>query len=136
MSPRPALITAAIALLISVEQLKGAEMTWGTGPRGEPLSLQQMQQAVLATPFPQFSFKLRWSRISGKGIFEMRTNLKTGKVKDVHILVSTENSKLDDEIARYCRTWQFKPGMITEARVPMWFGRVREPNTGASKWVY
>jgi outer membrane biosynthesis protein TonB len=107
------------------------------GPRGEPLSLQQVKQSVLITPIPQFSVEFRRRRISGSGIFEMHINPKTGKVKDVHVLVSTRNAILDNELARVCSTYQFKPGTITQARVPMGFGWTRvEPRSNASKWVY
>ena len=54
----------------------------------------------------------------------------------MHVLVRTKNAMLNDEIARVCGTWQFKPPSIAEARVPMGFGWTREPKTGVSKWVY
>jgi hypothetical protein len=73
---------------------------------------------VLVIPIPQFSFEFRRRRISGLGIFEMHINLKTGKVKDVIILVGARNAILDSELARVCSTYQFKPGRITQARVP------------------
>jgi hypothetical protein len=137
MSVRSFLALTAIVWLLGVGQLSGAEMTWGTGTHGEALSLQQVRQSVLVTPIPQFSFDFRRRRISGSGIFEMRINPKTGKMKDVIVPVSTRNAILDNELARVCSMYQFKPGRITQARVPMGFVWTRAGSRSAeSKWVY
>jgi hypothetical protein len=103
-------MAAGLILVLSVGQLSAARMPSGVGPHGEPLSLAQVRSCLLAMPYHHLSAELRQRRAPASGPFELRIDPKTGRVKEVRVLVTTHDAALDRECAEVCVGWQFKPG--------------------------
>src|SRR5437870_4136625 len=134
MLPRPALITAAILLIFGFGQLPAAARdvggprgevlsaaVSGIGPHGEPLSHEQVTQFLVSAPRIHYPMLSRRLRSRGSGLYEMRVETSTGKVKEVVILKSTGARILDIECMRALGHWRFKPGTVNAVRMPVTF---------------
>jgi TonB family protein len=88
----------------------------GVGPRGERLTGQQIQSAIVAAPRIHYPRLSRLVRSHGRGEYEMRVDPGTGKVTEVVILRSAGARLLDIECMRALGHWQFKPGTVRAVR--------------------
>ena len=69
----------------------------------------------------EYPIQARRAGIAGSGVFEMRIDPKTGRVKGVHVLQSTGSQILNWTVVRSLSRWRFKPGTIVAARIPVAF---------------
>jgi TonB family protein len=89
-------------------------LTWG-----------QAAKVVIYSPlpkYPSFAQRLLIQRTRGaymqifspnpKGVFALRVDIRTGRVKNVVIARSTGEAVLDAEVLRALRQWRFKTGAL------------------------
>jgi TonB family protein len=118
---------AAIALLLWPGQLSAASASSARGIQGEALTESQMKGAILSTTHPDYPIEARRARTTGSGVFEMRIDPKTGRVKGVLVVQSTGSQILDWAVVRAFSRWRFKPGVVTAARSPVIFTTTGHP---------
>jgi TonB family protein len=73
----------------------------------------------------EYPIEARRAGISGSGMFEMRINPKTGRVKGVLVVQSTGSQILDWAAARGFSHFRFKSGAIVTAQAPVKFSLSR-----------
>jgi TonB family protein len=129
-SGRSFLLIATIILLFGHGQLAAAAGFSARGIYGQALTENQIKGAVLSRTPPDYPIEARRAGITGSGMFEMRIDPKTGRVKGVLVVQSTGNQILDWEVVRAFSQWRFKPGVVTAVRSPVIFTR-----TGG-RWVF
>jgi TonB family protein len=127
---RVSLAAAAVALLLWPRQLSAAPPSSARGIHGQALTQDQMKGVVLSMTHPHYPIEARQARITGSGMFEMRINPKTGRVKGVLVVQSTGSQILDSAVVRAFSQWRFKPGIVTAVRSPVIFIRTGE------RWVF
>jgi hypothetical protein len=55
------------------------------------------------------------------GIFDLRFDYETGRLREIHVVKSTGNSKLDARAILAFKVWKAKPRSIHTLRVPITF---------------
>lgn len=76
-----------------------------------PLTKEEKAFAIQA-PQPEYPEAAKSKNITGAGVFEIRADVKTGKVKKVTILRSTGSSVLDKAALNTLQKWIFKPNAL------------------------
>lgn len=71
---------------------------------------------------PRYSSDLQRRKIKGSGVFEMKFDYDTGRVREVHIVQSTGNDILDRNTVLALRRWRAKPRSVHTLRLPVSFG--------------
>jgi TonB family protein len=129
---RSFLLIATITLLFGHGRLAAASAFYARGIHGEALTQDQMKGVVLSRKRPDYPIEARRARppITGSGMYEMRINPKTGRVKGVLIVQSTGSQILDWAVVRAFSQWRFKPGVVTAVRSPVIFQWTGNP------WVF
>ena len=73
----------------------------------------------------EYPIEARRARITGSGVFEMRIDPKTGRVKGVLVVQSTGSQILDWAAVRGFSHFRFKSGAIIAAWAPVKFSLSR-----------
>jgi TonB family protein len=88
-------------------------------PASPILIPEQLVRLAIYTPQPVYSAYARGRRITGNGLFILRIQIQTGRVKDVQIAHSTGSELLDSAATRALQQWRFKPGALPPIRVQL-----------------
>jgi TonB family protein len=64
------------------------------------------------SPAPKYPTDAQARHITGAGVFVLRVQIRTGRVKEVVVARSTGHSTLDDAASRALIQWRFKPGVL------------------------
>jgi TonB family protein len=77
----------------------------------------------MATYTPQPVYRSEWAKqgLSGKGVVLVTIDPKTGAVAGVRMLQSTGNSLLDGAALDAYSKWRFKPGSVSQVKMPIEF---------------
>jgi TonB family protein len=70
---------------------------------------------------PEYSPEARSLRLQGEGLFELRFDYDTGRLKGIHIVQSTGSKRLDKDAINALKDWRAKPRAIRVMRVPVKF---------------
>jgi TonB family protein len=81
------------------------------------LSLAAAQALALSAPLPEYPYQAR--QVSGTGICVMLVDTASGKVTNAMMAQSTGNAILDKVTTETFRRWRFKPGTVSQVRVPI-----------------
>jgi TonB family protein len=79
------------------------------------------QNLLLTDPRPEYPLEARLKRLTGKGVFELRFNYDTGRLREIHIATSTGHWTLDRSVIATLKDWQAKPHSLRTIRVPIAF---------------
>ena len=71
--------------------------------------------------YPEYPAKFASYAWSGKGIFLLRINTKTGEVDEVKVIKSTGHVLLNEIAAKAFFQWRFQPGGASQVQVPVEF---------------
>src|SRR5690349_7385 len=76
-----------------------------------------------ATYTPQPVYRPEWAKqgLSGKGVVLVTIDPKTGTVAGVRMLQTTGNSLLDGAALDAYSKWRFKPGSVSQVKMPIEF---------------
>ena len=68
-------------------------------------------------------YRPEWAkqRLTGKGVVLVTIDKETGKVTGARMLESTGNQLLDGAALQAYSQWRFKPGTVTQLRMPIEF---------------
>lgn len=84
-----------------------------------PLSLKTAQAMAVSAPLPAYPYQARRANITGSGVCIMTVDTVSGKVTDAMMTQSTGDGMLDKVTTNTFRKWRFKPGTVSQVRVPI-----------------
>ena len=80
-----------------------------------------LKTLAIYAPTPQYPYEARSRRQVGSGVAILAVDPNTGLVTNVEMATSTGYPLLDNAALNAFRQWQFKPGTIAKARIPITF---------------
>lgn len=87
--------------------------------RPTPLSLKAAQAMAVSAPLPEYPYQAKRANITGSGVCVMTVDAASGKVTDAMMTQSTGDAMLDKVTTNTFRRWRFKPGTVSQVRVPI-----------------
>jgi len=88
-------------------------------PPPTQLSLSAAQAMAVSAPLPEYPYQAKHANITGSGVCVMLVDTVSGKVTNATMTQSTGNRVLDKVTTDTFRRWQFKPGSVSQVRVPV-----------------
>ena len=83
------------------------------------LSLSAAQAMAVSAPLPEYPYQAKHANITGSGVCVMLVDTVSGKVTNATMTQSTGNRVLDKVTTDTFRRWRFKPGSVSQVRVPV-----------------
>jgi TonB family protein len=83
------------------------------------LSLPAAQAMAVRAPLPEYPYQAKRANITGSGVCVMTIDTVSGKVTDAMMAQSTGDGILDKVTINTFRMWRFKPGTVSQIRVPV-----------------
>ena len=74
---------------------------------------------VTSAPWPVYPYQLKVANIAGSGVCGLSVDRASGKVTSAVMVQSTGNAILDKVTTDTFRRWRFKPGTVSQVRVPI-----------------
>ena len=116
-------VTAAIPVQKKTGEKKqtapAAQPKGPTSSTPTPLSLPGAQAIAVSAPLPEYPYQAKRANITGSGVCVMTIDTASGKVTDVTMTQSTGDAILDKVTTNTFRKWRFKPGTVSQVRVPI-----------------
>jgi TonB family protein len=88
-------------------------------PAPASVSLSVAQSMAESAPLPDYPYQAMRANITGSGICVMIVDPTSGKVTNTMMAQSTGNKVLDKVTTDTFRRWRFKPGTVSQVRVPI-----------------
>jgi TonB family protein len=83
------------------------------------LSLSVAQAMAVSAPLPEYPYEAKHANVTGSGVCVMIVDAASGKVTNAMMAQSTGNAILDKVTTETFRRWRFKPGSVSQVRVPI-----------------
>jgi TonB family protein len=84
------------------------------------------KRLLLVAARPDYSYEARSRKRSGSGLFELKFDYESGRLREVHVVRSIGDPLLDGPAIAALKIWQAKPRSIHTLLVPIRFvGRDR-----------
>src|SRR5260370_3108237 len=83
------------------------------------LSLSAAKAVAVSTPIPDYPYQARRAHITRSGVCVMTVDTASGNVTSAVMEQSTGNGILDKVTTDAFRKWRFKPGTVSQIRVPI-----------------
>ncbi len=83
------------------------------------LSLGVAQAMAVSAPLPEYPYEAKHANVTGSGVCVMIVDAASGKVTNAMMAQSTGNAILDKVTTETFRRWRFKPGSVSQVRVPI-----------------
>jgi outer membrane biosynthesis protein TonB len=77
---------------------------------------------LLVAAKPTYSYEARSRGRTGRGLFELKFDYETGRLREVHVVKSFGDRLLDGPTIGALKVWQAKPRSIHTLLVPVRFG--------------
>ena len=113
MFPRSTTIITAVMLVMAAHCAIAADADVTVPPEARAL--------MLAMPRPKYPYEARARHITGRGMYEILIDAKSGMVTRVVVVQSTGSKKLDEAAVNAFSQWRARPGKISRIRVPVNF---------------
>jgi TonB family protein len=84
-----------------------------------PMSLSVAQSMAISAPLPQYTYEAKRRNLTGSGVCVMTVDAETGKVTNAMMAPGTGNKFLDKVTTEAFKKWRFKPGTVSQVRVPI-----------------
>ena len=84
-----------------------------------PVSLSVAQSMAISAPLPEYTYEMKRRNLSGNGVCVVTVDPATGTVTNATMFQSTGNPLLDKLTIQTFKSWRFKPGTVSEVRVPI-----------------
>ena len=88
-------------------------------PAPVPMSLSVAQSMAISAPLPEYPYEAKRRNLTGSGICVVTVDAATGRVADATMSQSTGSQFLDKFTIQTFKNWRFKPGIISQFRVPI-----------------
>jgi len=83
------------------------------------VSLSVAQAMAVSAPLPEYPYEAKHANVTGSGVCVMIVDAASGKVTNAMMAQSTGNAILDKVTTETFRRWRFKPGSVSQVRVPI-----------------
>jgi TonB family protein len=90
-----------------------------SSPAVTSLSLPAAQAIAVSATLPEYPYQAKRAKITGNGVCIMTIDTASGKVTDAIMTQSTGDAILDKVTTNTFRRWRFKPGTLSQVRLPM-----------------
>ena len=84
-----------------------------------PMSLSVAQSMAITAPLPDYTYEMKRRNLSGSGVCMVTVDAATGTVTNATMFQSTGNPLLDKITIQTFKGWRFKPGTVSQVRVPI-----------------
>jgi TonB family protein len=84
-----------------------------------PMSLSVAQSMAISAPLPEHTYEMRRRNLTGSGICVVTVDSTTGTVTNATMSQSTGSPVLDKITTQTFKSWRFKPGTVSQVRVPI-----------------
>ena len=84
-----------------------------------PMSLSVAQSMAITAPLPDYTYEMKRRNLSGSGICVVTVDSATGTVTSATMFQSTSSPLLDRLTIQTFKSWRFKPGTVSQVRVPI-----------------
>jgi TonB family protein len=84
-----------------------------------PMSLSVAQSMAITAPLPGYSYEAKRRNLTGNGVCVVTVDSATGTVTNATMYQSTGSSLLDKLTIQAFKSWRFKPGTVSQVRVPI-----------------
>jgi TonB family protein len=84
-----------------------------------PVSLSVAQSMAITAPLPDYTYEMKRRSLSGTGICLVTVDPSTGTVTNATMFRSTGSSLLDKITTQTFKSWRFKPGTVSQVRIPI-----------------
>lgn len=84
-----------------------------------PVSLSVAQSMAITAPLPGYPYEAKRRNLTGSGICVVTVDTTTGTVTNATMFQSTKSPLLDKLTIQTFKSWRFKPGTVSEVRVPI-----------------
>jgi TonB family protein len=74
---------------------------------------------AVSAPLPEYPYQAKRAKITGNGVCIMTIDTASGKVTDAIMTQSTGDAILDKVTTNTFRRWRFKPGTLSQVRLPV-----------------
>lgn len=92
-------------------------------PAAQPIvgtmSLSAAKAVAVSTPIPEYPYQARRAHVTWSGVCLMTVDTASGNVTSAVMDQSTGNGILDKVTTDTFRKWRFKPGTVSQIRVPI-----------------
>jgi len=88
-------------------------------PAPVPMSLSVAQSMAISAPLPEYPYEAKRGDLTGNGVCVVTVDPATGKVTDAGMAQSTGSRVLDKVTTETFKRWRFKPGTVSQVRVPI-----------------
>ena len=82
-------------------------------------SMSAAKEMAISAPLPEYPYQARRANITGSGVCVMIVDTASGNVTSAVMAESTGNAILDKVTTDAFRKWRFKPGAVSQIRVPI-----------------
>lgn len=76
----------------------------------------EIMMHAVSTPNPEYPYAARYYDTEGRGLFDVRISISTGRAKSVKVITSTGSKILDQAAVAGLSHWRFKPGTLPSIR--------------------
>jgi TonB family protein len=84
-----------------------------------PVSFSVAQSMAITAPLPEYTYEMKRRNLSGNGVCVVTVDPSTGTVTKAMMFQSTGNPLLDKLTTQTFKNWRFKPGTVSQVRVPI-----------------
>jgi protein TonB len=84
-----------------------------------PMSVSVAQSMAITAPLPDYPYEAKRRNLTGSGICVVTVDTATGTVANATMSQSTGSPLLDKLTIQTFKSWRFKPGTVSQVRVPI-----------------
>jgi len=84
-----------------------------------PVSLSVAQSMAITAPLPDYTYEMKRRNLTGSGTCVVSVDPATGTVTNATMFQSTGTPLLDKLTIQTFKNWRFKPGTVSEVRIPI-----------------
>lgn len=84
-----------------------------------PMSLSVAQSMAVTAPLPEYTYEMKRRNLSGNGVCVVTVDSATGTVLGATMFPSTGSPVLDKLTIQTFKGWRFKPGSVSQVRIPI-----------------
>ena len=84
-----------------------------------PVSLSVAQSMAITAPLPDYTYEMKRRNLTGSGVCIVTVDPATGTVTNATMFQSTGSPLLDKITTETFKSWRFKPGTVSQVRVPI-----------------
>jgi periplasmic protein TonB len=89
--------------------------------KAQAMTMSRAKALAINAPRPQYPYEARSRRITGSGVCVVTVDPGSGNVTGASMTQSIGNPILDNAALSAFREWRFRPGTVSQVRIPITF---------------